>query len=99
MEDGKEDRSTQLLRRLARQCQQVLLLSQEEFQQHFAFCCTGGDDFSASTTFFDEMGPLPRCALLQPRIFLAGRQVWFKPGLLSTLGVTHVAVNGDSWDT
>jgi len=94
----EESRSIQLLRRLARQCKQVLFLDQAAFESNFAFCCTGGDDFSASTSFFDQVGPLPRCALPQPRIFLAGRQVFFKPALLSTLGVTHVVVNGDSWD-
>lgn len=97
-EDSTASRSFRLLRRLACQCKQILLLSYRDFEDSFAFCCTGGDNFSVSTRIFEEFGPLPRCALLQPRVFLAGRNVQMKPQLLAALGVTHVAVNGDAWD-
>lgn len=92
-----EDRGGQLLRRLARQCQQLLFLAHQEFEEHFAFCCVGGENF-ASIGLFQDLGPLPRCALLKPRVFLGGRQVWLTPKLMSFIGVTHVAVNGDAWD-
>lgn len=91
------DRGTKLLRRLADQCRQILYLRHDAFQQHFPFCCAAGAGF-ASEGLFEKLGPLPRCAFLQPRVFAAGRQVKLTTELLQMLGVTHVVVNSDSWD-
>jgi len=48
--------------------------------------------------FFDKVGPLPRCAVLQPRIYLAGRQVQLTKELLNLLAATDVVVNADWLD-
>lgn len=86
-----------LLRRVASGCREILLLQHREFAEAFDFCCTGGSEFAAPH-FFDQVGSLPRCAVAKPRIYLAGRPVKLTPELLAALGVTHVVVNGDSWD-
>lgn len=92
------DRAEQLLRRLSKQCKHILLMSHQEFAHTFGFCCMAGEAFETVTSFNDEFGPLPRCALVRPRTFLAGRQVKLSTQLLRTLGITHMIVNGDSWD-
>lgn len=91
------DSQEQLLRRLAFQCKRLLLIHHDDFKSAFGFCCTSGPTWTA-TEFFDRLGPLPRCALLQPRIFVGGRQTKFSPQLLQELGVSRVVVNGDYQD-
>lgn len=91
------DRSEQLLRRLSFQCKEILLLPHQRFADEFGFCCMAGDEWGAASVF-ERLGPLPRCALLQPPVFLAGRQVTLSEDMLRTLGITHVVVNGDFWD-
>jgi len=91
------DNQEQLLRRLAFQCKRLLLIRHDDFQRAFGFCCASGPTWTA-TEFFDRLGPLPRCALLQPRIFVGGRQTKFTPQLLQELGVSRVVVNGDYQD-
>jgi hypothetical protein len=91
------DRSEQLLRRLGFQCRSILLLSHDRFSESFDFCCTSGKEWKAAS-FFEGFGPLPRCALSQPRVFLAGRQVRLTQDLLKLLGVSHIVVNADYWD-
>uniref|UniRef100_A0A7S4V5H9 Uncharacterized protein n=1 Tax=Alexandrium monilatum TaxID=311494 RepID=A0A7S4V5H9_9DINO len=91
------DNTERLLRRLAFQCQQILLLKHKDFSQAFGFACASGCDWTCAD-FFEQHGPLPRCALLQPRVYLAGRQVRPTAGMLQLLGVSRVAVNADAWD-
>lgn len=97
--DGFEgaDCAERLLRRLAFQCREILLLKHAEFAETFRCCCLDGLDWKGSS-WFDRFGPLPRCALLRPRIYIAGRQVQLTQELLMTLGVTHAVVNADAWD-
>jgi len=94
---GPAGRGQQLLGRLARMCKQVLLLRHEDFESNFPFCCASGEGFEASR-LFEDLGPLPRCASLQPRVYLAGRQVSLTSRLLGTLGVSHAVVNADAMD-
>lgn len=91
------DRAESLLRRLGFQCREIFLLRGQDFAYAFASCCTGGDTFAAAP-FFDRLGPLPRCALLHPRIFIAGSNVRLTEDMLQTLGVTHMVVTADAWD-
>eukprot|EP00929_Paragymnodinium_shiwhaense_P017010 TRINITY_DN12586_c0_g1_i1.p1 TRINITY_DN12586_c0_g1~~TRINITY_DN12586_c0_g1_i1.p1 ORF type:complete len:362 (-),score=42.92 TRINITY_DN12586_c0_g1_i1:76-1161(-) len=91
------DNQERLLRRLAFQCKRLLLLRYDDFKSAFGFCCTAGPTWTA-TEFFERLGPLPRCALLQPRIFIGGRQTKFTPQLLQELGISRVVVNGGYWD-
>jgi hypothetical protein len=91
------DRPERLLRRLAFQCQQILLLRHSNFVSAFGSCCTDGNEWKAAA-FFDKLGPLPRCGLLHPRIYVAGRQVMLSADLIATLGVTHAVVNADALD-
>lgn len=91
------DQSERLLRRLAFQCRQILWLRHGDFAEAFPFCCASGAEWS-SAAFFEKFGPLPRCALLEPRIYLAGRQVTLTQEMLELLGVTHAVVNGDALD-
>jgi hypothetical protein len=87
-----------LLRRLSQACKKILLLSHQRFAEAFGFCCMGGVAWEAPT-FFDRLGgPLPRCALLQPLVFLAGRQVNMTKEMLELLGITHIVVHADSLD-
>jgi hypothetical protein len=86
-----------LLRRCCSSCQEVLVVSHQDFATPFDFCCKAGAAWHAAT-FFDGYGPLPRCASLHPRVFLAGRQVKYSKDMLELLGVTHVVVNADVWD-
>lgn len=92
------DPSEYLLRRLASQCRQILLLRHAEFEMAFPFCCANGAGDFAAVSFFDSLGPLPRCVLLQPRIYVAGRQVSLTTTLLAQLSATHVVVNASSED-
>lgn len=91
------DRGERLLRCLACQCRQILHLRHCDFCTSFGFCCSTGATW-AFTDFFNNLGPLPRCASLYPRIFLAGRQVQITPDVVRLLGVTHIVVNADSLD-
>jgi len=86
-----------LLQRLSWQTRQVLLLRHADFFDQFGMCCSQGNGWDACA-FFDELGPLPRCAAVHPRIFLAGRAVQLQEALLRRLGVTHLVVNADAWD-
>lgn len=90
-------RGEQLLRRVAFQCRQILMLKHVDFAESFSYCCAEGSEFVAQA-LFDRVGALPRCAIAEPRIYLAGRQVKLSLELLNTLGVTHVVVNADAWD-
>lgn len=96
--DADSSSGEHLLRRFSLACKQILLLSHQKFAEAFGFCCMGGCAWEA-TNFFDRLGsPLPRCALLQPLVFLAGRQVNMTEEMLKTLRVTHIVVHADSWD-
>jgi len=90
-------RAERLLRRVGCQCRKVLFLRHGDFAQTFGFCCARGHEWDAAP-FFDRLGALPRCALLHPRVYLAGRQVKLTHALLSSLRVTHVVVNADAFD-
>lgn len=95
------DRGARLLWRLASQCRQVWMLRHADFSGLFPPCCVRALPHDApfpAASFFDDLGPLPRCALACPRIFLGGRQVQLSTALLRRLCITHVVVNADSLD-
>lgn len=96
-EDFSHQSAQRLLQRLGKQCRQILLLDFAAFHQTFPGCCVQGTEF-ASEEFFGRLGTLPRCAMLQPRLYLAPQHVELKSEVLDVLGVTHVVVNADSFD-
>mmetsp|Transcript_3740 Transcript_3740/g.9541 ORF Transcript_3740/g.9541 Transcript_3740/m.9541 type:complete len:344 (-) Transcript_3740:108-1139(-) len=87
-----------LLVRMRHMCKRLLLLSHDDFASTFPQCVIQGDvPFGEALELVEKLGPLPRCVMTYPRLYVAGRQVCITERLMRFLGTTHMVANAD-WD-
>mmetsp|Transcript_56175 Transcript_56175/g.103943 ORF Transcript_56175/g.103943 Transcript_56175/m.103943 type:complete len:349 (-) Transcript_56175:86-1132(-) len=85
-----------LVVKMSHMCKRILLLGHEDFELTFPQCVIHGDvPFGEAMRLIEELGPLPRCVMTCPRLYVAGRQVRITERLMRFLGTTHMVANAD----